>query len=171
MVMCLMVSSLSWADENKPSIKTLDWMIGEWLYSDKSVSSDYTDVGSRKCQYTLMDQFIVCEMVGENNSGQKRNSLFYINFNNRNDRFEMIAMFNDFASKNLYTLEVSKEGTVIDMTNNEWTNDGLSVLANSQITYDGQSIWEWKIRTGKVDPLTGKKPIGYIDTATRIAKK
>ena len=168
-IIMLFLHTVVYADDTKePSIKVLDWMIGEWKYSDKAVNSDYTDEGSRVCQYALMDQYILCEMKGMNNSGKKRNSHFYINYNNRNQRYEMVAVFNDFGSKNLFSLEVSKDGKVIDMTNNEWGKDELKVLSNSQITYDGDSTWLWKIRVGEVDPVTKQKPVGYIDTATRV---
>ncbi len=155
------------ASDQEPSIKDLDWLIGSWDYADQAVKSDYTDTGQRECRYTLMQQYIVCESKGVTHTGKERNYLFYINYNKRNERFEMVALFNDYSGKNLYILDVSKDGYVINLKNHEWNNTGLKQLSEAEITYDGESEWKWQIRFGDIDPETGVVPVSFIDTATR----
>ncbi len=155
------------AKEVEPSIKMLDWMIGEWSYADRQVKGEYTDQGTRHCRYTLKEQYIVCESVGVTNAGKERVYLFYLNYNKRHARFEMVALFSDYQSKNLYVMEVSKGGYVIDLKNHEWNQQGLKQLSDAQISYDGQGVWEWQIRYGEVDPETNEVPVSFIDTAIR----
>ncbi len=155
------------AAPTEPSIKLLDWMIGQWSYADQQVKGDYTDTGSRHCRYTLREQYILCESVGVTNSGKERTYLFYLNYNKRNQRFEMTALFSDYPGKNLYIMEISQGGHVIDLINHEWNRQGLKPLSTAQITYDGKALWEWRIRAGAIDPDTNEVPVSFIDTATR----
>ncbi len=167
LIFLLQVPNCLLALDQEPSIKDLDWLIGSWDYADQAVKSDYTDTGKRDCRYTLMQKYIVCESEGVTNTGKERNYLFYFNYNKRNERFEMVAVFNDYPGKNLYILDVSKDGYVINLKNHEWNTTGLKQLSEAEITYDGTSVWKWEIRFGDIDPETGVVPISFIDTATR----
>jgi hypothetical protein len=83
------------------------------------------------------------------------------------ERFEMTALFEDYPRKNLYVLEVSDDGYLIEVINDSWTKDGLNRLDSATIQYNGSDRYIWGIRIGDPDPETGQPPVTFRDTVTR----
>ncbi len=170
-ILCLSFSLLCSAQpqtaDEKPSIKHLDWLIGVWDYDDSQVNGDYRETGVRTCSYQLNDLYILCESVGETHTGRRRVSHWYFNYNDRNERFEMVAVFGDYPSKNLYVLIPSDNGRTIELINNHWSTEGLVRNNSATIVYDGEDQYVWNIRSGSPNPETGEHPVTFRDTVTR----
>jgi len=145
----------------------LVWMIGAWDFDDSQIDGDYRETGSRVCEYGLDEQYIVCESKGVSSSGKERTYLFFINYNQLDERFEMTCLFGNFPRKFLYALDVSDDGREIRLTNHVWLADGLSTENPATITYNGADRYVWNNRGAEPDPVTGEHPVTFRDVVTR----
>lgn len=165
---CLFVG-MNVSANDKRSIQDLDWLIGDWVYEDASVSGTYRDTGTRSCRYTLADKYIVCESHSSSESEHQRSYLFYFNYNQSDKRFEMVSMNNDYPRKNLYVFVVDKSGHHLKVSNSAWTAEGMDENNAATITYDGTGQYVWEIRSGEPDEETGIVPVTFVDTVTRVS--
>jgi len=156
------------ADDNNERIRQLDWLVGKWHFEDKAISGSYSETGTRICEYTLDDAYILCTSEGENSSGKKRSYVFLVSYNRMDERFEIVGLFGDFPRKILYVLTLSPDSHHLELNSVFWTDEGLVPNNEASIVYDGKDQYIWTIRSGEPHPETGIPAASYRDTVTRI---
>ena len=153
-----------------PPLNKLNWLLGKWTFEDKQVNGSYWEKGTRNCWLILHDQYIRCESIGVSNKGKERSYYFIIGYNTMDTRYEMLGLTSSYPRQNLYIIEPSEDGHVLEIKNHFWTKNGLEPSNEATIRYNGKDQYIWHIRNGEPDPATGKKSVGFIDTVTRIKK-
>ena len=148
-------------------METLSWLIGEWTFEDAAVDGSYWERGTRSCEWVLHDQYIRCESQGVSNSGHERSYYFIVGYNSMDSRYEMIGLTSSYPRQNLYIIEPSRDGHTLELSNHFWTDDGLVPSNSATISYNGEDEYVWRIRTGDMDPSTGRRAVGFIDTVKR----
>lgn len=155
------------ADAAHPMDK-LHWLLGQWTFEDVQIKGDYRERGTRDCVLVLNDQYIQCESKGVSNSGHKRSYYFIVGYNRMDQRYEMIGLTSSYPRQNLYIVKPSDDGRTLQLENHFWTAEGLSPLENGTIRYNGVDEYVWEIRNGEMDPETGAKTVGFVDTVRRV---
>lgn len=175
LLVCILCTNPATASEHtkehnkeQASIQDLVWLIGKWEYADKSLSGSYSDIGIRNCTYALRDKYILCESKGLTNSDKERSYLFYFNYNSRNNRFEMTALFSDYPSKVLYQLQLSDDNHRIEITSENWNEDGLGKNNSATIQYNGSDTILWEIYSLENDVQAADREVVFRDIATRV---
>lgn len=163
----ILASSAHAETEQRP-IQRLSWLIGSWTFSDEAVDGSYKETGTRDCEYTLNDTYILCRSVGTSNSGKVRSYHFYFNYNDRNNRFEMTSLTAFYPHKDLYVMSLSADNRVIESRSRSWTEDGLRPQNEATIVYNGDNQYIWNIRTGYADGETGSRAVTFRDTVNRV---
>jgi len=158
----------AFADDKKETIRQLDWLVGKWHFEDNAISGSYSETGTRICEYTLDDAYILCTSEGENSNGNKRSYVFLVSYNWMAERFEIIGLFGDFPRKILYALTFSPDSHHLELNSEFWTEEGLVPNNEASIVYDGKDQYVWTIRSGEPHPETGIPAASYRDTVTRI---
>ncbi|MEM9530032.1 MAG: hypothetical protein AAGA23_03880 [Pseudomonadota bacterium] len=153
-------------DDDHPMAK-LTWLLGSWTFEDAQVNGPYWERGTRTCHLILHDQYIRCESVGVSNKGAERSYHFIFGHNSIDDRYEMIGLTSSYPRQNLYVLTPSDDGHTLEIQNHFWTADGAVELSEATITYNGTDEYVWRIRNGDLDPTTGKRAVGFVDTVRR----
>jgi hypothetical protein len=82
-------------------------------------------------------------------------------------RYEMLGLTSSYPRQNLYIIEPSKNGHRLELINHFWTDEGIVESNKATIQYNGVDKYVWNIRNGKLDPQTGRKAVGFIDTVSR----
>jgi len=170
LILVLMLAPLTGLAEHPPEspMDKLDWLLGEWTFEDVSVDGSYRETGSRTCTLTLHDQYILCESIGVSHNGHERSYYFILGFNRMDGRYEMIGLTSSYPRQNLYIIVPNENGDTLELTNHFWTEDGVVPSNTATITYNGSDQYVWQIRSGEVDPATGQKAVGFIDTVTKL---
>ena len=168
--LCLTLSSCAHADDTETvePMQKLSWLIGKWTFEDNQVNGSYWERGTRDCIWVLDNKYIQCESKGTSNSGGKRSYYFILGYNRTDQRYEMVGLTSSFPRQNLYIVEPSADGKTLELQNHFWTAEGISPLSNATIHFNGEDKYVWEIRNGELDPETGKKAVGFIDTVQRV---
>ncbi len=85
--------------------------------------------------------YIVCESRGTNHRGGERTFLWYFNYNDQDERFEIVSLFEGFARKLMYTVEVSEDGHALQLTYHSVEGGELVVSEGPTVPYDGVGEW------------------------------
>ena len=149
----------------------LSWLVGSWDFDDAQVDGDYRETGTRICERTLDDEYIVCESHGTSQTGKVRTYRFYISYNDLDERYEMLSIFGDYQRKLLHPMQVSEDGRHIELETHPWAAEGLTTMNPATIVYDGADGYTWGTRTGEPDPVTGVPAVGFRDVVTRRAPR
>ena len=158
--------SISVADDDSP-MQRLNWLLGEWEFEDDQVQGEYWERGTRNCVRVLDDQYIRCESKGVSNKGHERSYYFILGYNSMDKRYEMLGLTSSYPRQNLYIISLSDDGHTLELVNHFWTDEGIVQSNEATIQYNGTDQYVWEIRNGDLDPDTGKKAIGFIDSVIR----
>ena len=85
--------------------------------------------------------YIVCESRGTNHRGGERTFLWYFDYNDQDERFEIVSLFEGFARKLMYTVEVSEDGHALQLTYHSVEGGELVVSEGPTVPYDGVGEW------------------------------
>lgn len=155
--------------ENQPQpMEKLSWLLGKWTFKDEQVNGKYWETGTRHCKLVLHEQYIRCESVGTSYTGKERSYHFILGYNKMDKRYEMVGLTSSYPRQNLYIIDPSEDGHTLEIKNHFWTAQGAVPSNNATIYYNGKDQYIWHIRNGELDPATGKKAVGFIDTVTRV---
>lgn len=170
---CLPVFALSFGAKagDSKTVHPMDkvsWLVGNWTFEDAQVNGEYWERGSRDCVKVLHDQYIRCESKGLSNKGHERSYYFILGYNKIDKRYEMVGLTSSYPRQNLYIIEPSEDGHTLELKNHFWTSDGLTLSNNATIRYNGTDEYVWRIRNGDMDPETGEKAVGFVDTVRRV---
>ena len=159
----------AYADDPKTihAMDKLSWLLGQWTFEDVQINGQYWERGSRDCIKVLSDQYIRCESKGVSNTGHERSYYFILGYNKIDQRYEMMGLTSSFPRQNLYIVEPSDDGHTLELQNHFWTAKGIEPSSNATIQYNGIDEYVWEIRNGEMDPETGKKAVGFVDTVHR----
>ena len=164
-----MTTSAFAADEEIANpMNKLSWLLGNWTFEDTQVNGEYWERGTRDCVRVLDDQYIRCESKGVSNSGNERSYYFILGYNRMDERYEMVGLTSSYPRQNLYIITPSEDGHVLELRNHFWTAEGIMPSNNATIHYNGVDEYVWNIRNGEMDPDTGKKAVGFVDTVQRL---
>lgn len=158
------------AKEQKMPMEKLSWLLGEWTFEDAQVNGQYWERGTRTCILVLENQYIQCESKGISNSGKERSYYFILGYNSMDKRYEMLGLTSSYPRQNLYIITPSDDGHTLEISNHFWTQEGIVKSNEATIRYNGKDQYIWHIRNGELDPTTGLKKVGFIDTVNRTDK-
>ncbi len=152
-----------------PGIRDLAWLIGRWEFVDRAVSSGdpYQESGVRECNWALDEQYIRCESRATVR-GKVRTYVFYLNWNNLDNRFEMVALFGNYGRKTFYTITLSEQGRRLELLSERTIRNGVSSQSWATIRYDGQDKMSWETRINRGNQPPDAWPLLYRDEAQRL---
>jgi hypothetical protein len=127
----------------EPGIERLDWLIGEWDFADAEIDGEYRETGTRVCEYMLGGDYIVCESEGTDHRGRTRSYVWYFNYNDREERYEITSLFQGLGMKALDTAEVSENGHWLEISCGVWEGDGVVVEGGATVVYNGTDRYVW----------------------------
>lgn len=90
-------------------IKELDFLIGTWETREENKENGYWETSIREIKYTLKENYILIKSNSIDFNGRKREYNWYINFNKKSNRFEMVSMFSNWHKTQFDVLEWDKE--------------------------------------------------------------
>ncbi len=160
-------SSTVVAGDNAAPMNKLSWLLGKWTFEDAQINGDYWERGTRDCKLVLDNQYIRCESKGTSNSGHQRSYYFILGYNSMDERYEMLGLTSSYPRQNLYIISLSDDGHTLELSNHFWTDEGIVPSNEATIRYNGVDQYVWEIRNGELNPETGKKAVGFVDTVTR----
>lgn len=155
------------AAEQIPPMQRLSWLLGKWNFDDAQVHGKYWERGTRECTLVLDDQYIRCESKGVSNTGHERSYYFILGYNSMDKRYEMLGLTSSYPRQNLYIIAPSNDGHRLELINHFWTDEGIIQSNEATIQYNGVDQYVWEIRNGDLDPETGERSVGFIDTVSR----
>ncbi|MEQ8330294.1 MAG: hypothetical protein RH859_07540 [Longimicrobiales bacterium] len=125
-------------------ITQLDWLIGSWTFDDEALAGEYRESGTRDCAYALGGDYIRCESTGVDHRGRERTYLWFFNYNQAEERFEITSLFQGYPAKTLYTATVHDGGRRLEVSFGTWEGDGIVVEGGATVTYDGADRYVWE---------------------------
>ncbi|HSM04672.1 MAG TPA: hypothetical protein VK858_08610 [Longimicrobiales bacterium] len=137
-------ASASGVPGQESELRQLDWLIGEWTFEDVQLDGQYTEVGTRSCEYVLGGDYIACESRGVDHRGRERTYLWYFNYNEHEARFEITSLFQGYPAKLLYTATVHDDGHRLEIRYGSWEGDRIVVEGGATVTYDGEDRYVWE---------------------------
>ena len=157
-------------EEPTPTIQDLHRLIGTWKFEDSATENagyEYSETGTRVCEYAIDDQYIRCESHGKTDT-KERTYVFYWNYNKEDERFEMISLFGNYSRKIQYHVAVSDDGKRIDMTSGPNPEEEEREQSWATVIFhdDGTAIWESRSNSG--DDLPNHWPVTFLDVATKV---
>jgi hypothetical protein len=159
----------------EPGIERLDWLIGEWDFADAEIDGEYRETGTRVCEYTLGGDYIVCESEGTDHRGRTRSYVWYFNYNDRDERYEITSLFQGLGMKALYTAEVSDDGYRLESptasgraTGSSWRAAPRSSTTGPIGTYGATTAIETSSRGG--DPVGRRRVTARPQPAARSCR-
>lgn len=168
-VALLSAFNFAYADDPE-SIHPMDkvsWLLGQWTFEDIQINGQYWERGSRDCIKVLNDQYIRCESKGVSNKGHERSYYFILGYNKMDQRYEMLGLTSSYPRQNLYIIEASDDGHRLELENHFWAAEGITPSNKATIQYNGVDKYVWEIRNGELDPETGRRAVGFVDTVQR----
>lgn len=132
------------ASAQDPSIRDLDWLVGEWTFDDAQIEGEYRETGTRDCAYALGGDYIRCESHGTDHRGREREYVWYFNYNADDARFEITNLIQGFQRKLLYTATLHDEGRRLEVSYGSWEGDRIVVDGGATVTYDGVDRYVWE---------------------------
>lgn len=154
---------------SKPTIRDLDRLIGIWEFEDAATENagyEYVETGTRICAYALDDKYIRCESKGKAKD-KERTYVFYFNYNDADERFEMLSMFGNYSRKILYHLTVSEDGRRIDLTTGPNPEEDEIERSWATISFQSDDQFTWESRLNKGGDLPDHWPVTFRETARR----
>lgn len=139
---CGLALAVPLAGQERP-IEQLAWLVGDWHFEDVQIEGEYRESGTRSCEWALGDDYIVCESHGVNHRGQERSYLWYFNYNDRDERFEITSLFQGFPRTLLFAVTVHDDGHRLEITTGSWQREGMVVEGSATVTYDGDDEYVW----------------------------
>lgn len=124
-------------------IDQLAWLVGEWDFEDVQLEGEYREAGTRTCDWALGGDYIACESHGVDHRGGERSYIWYFNYNDREERFEVASLFEGFPRKLLFSATVHDEGHRLELTFGAWEADGLVFEGGATVTYNGSDEYVW----------------------------
>lgn len=167
-LMCMGLLLLTAQAAGAAEINRLDWLLGEWEFTDEQVAGDYSETGTRDCTRALDDQYILCVSKGVSNTGHQREYRWYFHYNRMEERFEMASLTSSWPRTDVYELDVRKDGRRIEVKTYTWKEGGLEQMNNATVVYNGRDRYVWEIRNAAADPDTGENPVKFRDVVTRV---
>lgn len=143
MMGCLLVVPQGAAGQ-EPSIRDLDWLIGEWSFEDEEIAGDYRESGTRTCSWALGGDYIRCASEGRDHRGGARTYVWFINFNANEQRFEITSLFQGNPRKYLYTATLHDGGRRLEVRFGSWEADALHFEGGATVVYDGRDRYVWE---------------------------
>lgn len=149
---------LAAATAAEPSIKDLEWMIGDWAFHDVATEAagfKYEEKGTRSCRWALRDQYIRCESQG-GTAARPRTYVNYFNYNAAEKRFEMVSMWSNHPPKDIRAGEAAAGGRELRLRQlrPERDDDGIIKQSWAVMRFDGKGSWTWE---------SGSRPEGAAD--------
>lgn len=89
-------SMLITAQKESQDIKSLDFLIGTWEVREENKEKQYWEETIRVASYTLDGNYIKIDHKAIDSKGRKRHILWFINYNKKTERYEMISMFGNW---------------------------------------------------------------------------
>ncbi|MEQ8364276.1 MAG: hypothetical protein RIF39_01045 [Cyclobacteriaceae bacterium] len=77
-------------------IKELDFLIGTWESREENVDKGWWETSTREIKYTLKGNYIELKANSIDSNGKERAYSWYINYNKKKERFEMVSMFSNW---------------------------------------------------------------------------
>lgn len=143
LLLCAAVATTSEISAQEPAIGQLDWLIGEWTFEDVEIDGEYRETGTRVCEYALGGEYIVCESNGVNHLGRERDYLWYFNYNDRDQRFEVTSLLQGYPGKLLYTATIHDGGRRLELAYGAWEGDQVLVEGGATVAYNGSDRYVW----------------------------
>ncbi len=124
-------------------IEQLAWLVGEWRFEDEEINGEYRETGTRVCEWALGGEYISCESQGVDHRGRERSYLWYFNYNDVEERFEITSLFQGFPHKTLYTAVAHDEGHRLKISFGTWRGDQIVIDRGATVTYNGSDQYVW----------------------------
>ncbi len=77
-------------------IKELDFLIGTWESREENVEKGWWETSTREIKYALKGNYIELKANSIDSNGKERTYSWYINYNKKKERFEMVSMFSNW---------------------------------------------------------------------------
>ncbi len=124
-------------------IAQLGWLVGEWTFADEEIDGEYRETGTRVCAWALGGEYISCESRGVNHRGRERSYVWYFNYNDVEERFEITSMFQGFPHKTLYTAVAHDGGHRLEISFGTWRGNEIVIDRGATVTYNGTDQYVW----------------------------
>jgi len=77
-------------------IKELDFLIGTWESREENVEKGWWETSTREIKYALKGNYIELKANSIDSNGKEREYSWYINYNEKEEQFEMVSMFSNW---------------------------------------------------------------------------
>jgi hypothetical protein len=161
---------LAAAGAAEPSIKDLEWMIGDWAFHDFATEAAgfvYEEKGIRSCRWELREQYIRCESQG-GTAARPRTYVNYFNYNPAEKRFEMVSMWSNHPPKDMRVGEAAADGRELKLRQlrPERDDEGMLKQTWAIMRFDGTATWTWDSGS-RAEGAAGDGPVRFRDIAVR----
>lgn len=92
----LMVIHIEDLRSQDTSISDLDFLIGEWKVREDNVEKKWWEEATRIGKYVMDSTYIELESTAVSSNGKSRTYRWYVHYNSKDKRFEMLSMFGNW---------------------------------------------------------------------------
>jgi hypothetical protein len=141
-------------------LSLLDGLLGRWSFEDRSTPDagfDYVERGTRTCVRAMMDAYVVCRNISE--GPQPREDQFFSNYNEVDQRFEMIALFSNWGRKMRYDVRVLDGGKRLDLVADPLVRPDRVDRSWATIRIENEDRIVWETRRNRSDRTPDHWPV------------
>lgn len=155
------------ADAQERSIEELAFLIGKWETREESVENGWWETSVREITYSLKGNYIQLNANAIDSKGNQREYSWFINYNKKNQRFEMVSMFSNWYKTQFDILDWDSKQRKLTIRNQpsiegEFHERYGEIIFNE--AYD-EYVWKGENKYGDINNPSIWK---YIEKGARI---
>lgn len=118
MLLIIMLFLPEYMMSQEKGIQELDFLIGVWESREENTETGWWETSTREIRYILKDNYIELKANSIDSNGREREYYWFINYNKRNEQFEMVSMFSNWHRTQFDILEWDGEKRKLTIRNN-----------------------------------------------------
>ncbi|NAS14035.1 hypothetical protein [Poritiphilus flavus] len=148
-------------------IKDLDFLIGTWETREDNVEEGWWETSTREINYALKENYIEIRANSIDSNGREREYFWYINYNKKTKRFEMVSMFSNWYQSQFDILEWNRKERKLTIRNEPDSEKEFRIRFGEMVFNESFDEYTWKGENKYGDP---NKPSiwRYVETGVRI---
>ncbi|MCB0489437.1 MAG: hypothetical protein KDC99_13235 [Cyclobacteriaceae bacterium] len=150
------------------NVRDLDFLIGKWEVREDNFEKNWWEKTTRIGKYVMDSSYIELESTAVSSDGKHRTYRWYIHYNSKDQRFEMLSMFGNWHKVQFDILSWDPDSRVLTMRSG--SDPGVEEYHErfGEISFDDKfSQYEWKGENKYGDP---KNPgiWKYVEKGKRV---
>jgi hypothetical protein len=167
LIIALLLSAITVFSQQK-SIKDLEFLVGEWEVREENNEKTWWEQSTRIGRYVMDSTYIELVSNATSSNGKKRTYRWYIHYNKKEERFEMVSMFSNWHKIQFDILHWDLEQRKLSISNGDELNTNEYHERYGELVFNenfSEYVWKGQNKYGNPDTPSIWK---YVEKGTRI---